>query len=58
MKIAAEAAPLKSLIDPDHSTFLRAANMPEAIGEFCKRTVNLVLPPKQPMSGVSSKVWL
>ena len=38
MKIAAEAAPLKSLIDPDHSTFLRAANMPEAIGEFCART--------------------
>ena len=38
MKIAAEAAPLKSLIDPDHSTFLTAANMPEAIGEFCART--------------------
>jgi rhamnulokinase len=38
MKIAEEAAPLKSLIDPDHSTFLRAANMPEAIAEFCVRT--------------------
>jgi rhamnulokinase len=35
---AAEAPPFRSLADPDHPSFLRPANMPEAIDEFCART--------------------
>ncbi len=35
---ARQAPPLQSLVDPDHPIFLRPADMPEAIGEFCRRT--------------------
>jgi rhamnulokinase len=36
--LAAGAAPLVSLIDPDHPDFLAPANMPAAIAEYCRRT--------------------
>jgi rhamnulokinase len=35
---ATEAPPFSCLVDPDHPSFLRPVNMPEAIGEFCGRT--------------------
>jgi len=34
---AREAAPLKSLIDPDAADFLNPADMPEAIRSYCRR---------------------
>ncbi|MBI5714798.1 MAG: rhamnulokinase [Chloroflexi bacterium] len=34
---AREAAPLKSLIDPDAADFLHPADMPEAIRSYCRR---------------------
>jgi rhamnulokinase len=35
---AREAEPFRSLIDPDHASFLLPADMPTAITAFCKRT--------------------
>jgi len=35
---AAEAAPLQSLIDPDHIDFLKPGDMPARIRAFCQRT--------------------
>jgi rhamnulokinase len=37
-KLAAAATPFVSLIDPDDPSFVLPANMPAAIGDFCKRT--------------------
>ena len=37
-RLAAEAAPLKSLVDPDAPEFGRPGDMPERIREFCRRT--------------------
>ncbi len=37
-RLAGEAPPFASLVDPDHASFLLPSNMPEAIGEFCRRT--------------------
>ena len=36
--LAAKAAPLRSLVDPDDSSFLSPEDMPAAIRAFCKRT--------------------
>lgn len=36
--LARQAAPLVSLIDPDHESFLNPPNMPAAIAEYCRRT--------------------
>ncbi len=38
LKLAGEAAPLVSLVDPDAPDFLAPGNMPEAIRSFCRRT--------------------
>jgi rhamnulokinase len=38
VRMAEQAPPLASLIDPDHESFLLPANMPDAIAEFCRRT--------------------
>ncbi len=38
VQIAAEAAPFRSLINPDDTRFLSPANMPEAIRAFCRET--------------------
>lgn len=38
VELAGAEPPLRSLIDPDHPSFLRAENMPEAIALFCERT--------------------
>jgi rhamnulokinase len=46
LELAAEAPPFSCLVDPDHPTFLRPANMPAAIDEFCARTQQP--PPKSP----------
>ena len=35
---AAAAPALRSLVDPDHRSFLNPPNMPEAIAAFCRRT--------------------
>ena len=35
---AGEVPPLRSLIDPDHPSFLNPPDMPAAIAEFCRRT--------------------
>lgn len=37
-RMAEGEVPLRSLVDPDHPSFLRANNMPEAIAAFCRRT--------------------
>jgi rhamnulokinase len=37
-QLAAEAAPLRSLVDPDHSSFLNPPDMPRALQQFCRRT--------------------
>jgi rhamnulokinase len=37
-RLAEEAAPFASLVDPDHSSFWLPPNMPAALGEFCRRT--------------------
>jgi rhamnulokinase len=37
-RLAAQAPPLQSIIDPDDPSFLAPANMPEAIGDYCRRT--------------------
>ena len=38
MQLAADAAPFKTLVEPDDETFLSAGNMPSRIIEYCKRT--------------------
>ena len=38
LKLAGEAAPLASLVDPDSADFLAPGNMPEAIRAFCRAT--------------------
>ena len=35
---AGEVPPLRSLIDPDHPSFLNPPDMPAAIADFCRRT--------------------
>jgi rhamnulokinase len=37
-RLAEAAAPFASLVDPDHSSFWLPADMPAALGEYCKRT--------------------
>ncbi len=37
-RLAQEAAPFRSLIDPDDAAFLPPGNMPARIREFCRRT--------------------
>jgi rhamnulokinase len=38
LELASREEPFTSLVDPDHESFLRAADMPAAIREFCART--------------------
>jgi len=38
LELTAQEAPFCCLVDPDHESFLRPANMPAAIDEFCRRT--------------------
>jgi rhamnulokinase len=38
MELAACADPFRCLVDPDHPSFLRPADMPAAIDQFCART--------------------
>jgi len=38
MDLAARAKPFASLVDPDHPSFLRPADMPAVIDQFCERT--------------------
>lgn len=38
VRLADEAAPLRSLIDPDNARFLAPADMPQAIRDFCRET--------------------
>jgi rhamnulokinase len=38
MELATGAEPFASLVDPDHPSFLRPADMPAAIDQFCERT--------------------
>ena len=38
VELSSNAKPFKFLIDPDHSSFLNPANMPEAICAFCENT--------------------
>lgn len=37
-RLAGAAPPFVSLVNPDDSTFILPANMPAALGEFCRRT--------------------
>jgi rhamnulokinase len=37
-RLAEAAPPVVSVIDPDHSTFILPANMPDAIAGYCRRT--------------------
>jgi len=37
-ELAAAAAPLRSLVDPDHESFAAPGDMPARIAAFCKRT--------------------
>jgi rhamnulokinase len=45
-KLAEQARPFVSLVDPDHASFVLPTNMPTAIAEFCTRTGQP--PPTQP----------
>ncbi|HXN52520.1 MAG TPA: rhamnulokinase family protein [Candidatus Acidoferrum sp.] len=38
MELAERADPFRCLVDPDHASFLRPADMPAAIDQFCART--------------------
>ena len=38
VRLAQQAAPLESLIEPDHADFVAPADMPQAIRDFCVRT--------------------
>jgi rhamnulokinase len=46
LEMAAREAPLACLVDPDHESFLRPANMLEAIDAFCVHTQQC--PPQSP----------
>jgi rhamnulokinase len=37
-RLAGNATPFVSLVDPDHATFMLPASMPAAIGEFCRKS--------------------
>jgi rhamnulokinase len=37
-RLAERAGPFVSIIDPDHPSFMLPPSMPEAIGEFCRKT--------------------
>jgi len=37
-RLAETAKPFASIVDPDDATFILPANMPEALGAFCRRT--------------------
>lgn len=50
MDLAAQQAPFQHLVDPDDESFLRAADMPAAIGAFCRRTHQA--PPDSPAACV------
>ncbi|MFO0881030.1 MAG: rhamnulokinase family protein [Gemmataceae bacterium] len=38
MRLAAEAAPFGSVVDPDHNSFILPASMPEALAAFCRKS--------------------
>jgi rhamnulokinase len=38
MELAAREAPFRHLVDPDDDSFLRPADMPDAINEYCTKT--------------------
>ncbi len=38
MRLAAEAPPFGSIVDPDHSRFILPDSMPRALADFCRRT--------------------
>jgi rhamnulokinase len=38
MRLASQAPPFVSLVDPDDSSFILPANMPSALVEFCRKT--------------------
>jgi rhamnulokinase len=38
MGLAGLEAPFRSLVDPDHESFLHPRNMPDSIAQFCSRT--------------------
>jgi rhamnulokinase len=38
VRLAEQAPPFVSLVDPDNPSFLNPSDMPEAIAEFCRRT--------------------
>ncbi|MBL9170121.1 MAG: rhamnulokinase [Verrucomicrobiales bacterium] len=38
VSLAAASTPLRSLVDPDHPSFLSPEDMPSALQEFCRRT--------------------
>jgi rhamnulokinase len=38
VRLAEAAPPFVSLVDPDHPSFWLPASMPQALGDFCKRT--------------------
>jgi rhamnulokinase len=38
MKLAEDATPFASLVDPDNATFILPADMPRAFAEFCRQT--------------------
>lgn len=37
-RLAEAAPPFVSLVDPDHASFILPPSMPQALGDFCKRT--------------------
>ena len=37
-RMAQTSLPLRSLVDPDHQSFLHPENMPDAIAHFCRET--------------------
>jgi rhamnulokinase len=46
MRLAEAAPPFVSLVDPDDATFIVPLNMPEALGEYCRKTGQPV--PREP----------
>jgi rhamnulokinase len=46
MRLAAEAVPFASVLDPDDTGFIFPANMPGAIQDYCRRTGQIV--PQEP----------
>ena len=37
-KLAEEAEPFRSIVEPDYEEFMAIGNMPEMLGDFCKKT--------------------